>query len=117
MSQSSGAVIQWPWYLSIHEPTITLLLAAAAAFLLVMGSLLAVFLTSKGSTTSSALTTYARFFYASFLKPHTGDGAVTGQQAALESFYKAQVGQTLTLMPRSVITSHRPQPRQVIATS
>lgn len=31
-----------------------------------------------------------RFFYANFLKPHTGDES-TGQQAALESFYKAQV--------------------------
>ena len=31
-----------------------------------------------------------RFFYATFLKPHTGDDS-TGQQAALESFYKAQV--------------------------
>ena len=38
-----------------------------------------------------SLTTFARFFYASFLKPHSGDDAVTGQQAALESFYKAQV--------------------------
>ena len=38
-----------------------------------------------------SLRTFARFFYASFLKPHDGDGAVTGQQAALESFYKAQV--------------------------
>lgn len=33
---------------------------------------------------------FARFFYASFLKPHTGDGS-GGQQAALENFYKAQV--------------------------
>jgi hypothetical protein len=32
---------------------------------------------------------YAKFFYACFLKPHSGDG--TGnQQDALESFYKAQ---------------------------
>ena len=38
-----------------------------------------------------SLRTFARFFYASFLKPHNGDGAITGQQAALESFYKAQV--------------------------
>ena len=45
----------------------------------------------KTSTKSDGLGTYARFFYASFLKPHTGDGADTGQQAALESFYKAQV--------------------------
>ena len=39
----------------------------------------------------SGLATFARFFYASFLKTHSGDGAITGQQAALESFYKAQV--------------------------
>lgn len=38
----------------------------------------------------SGLTTFTRFFYASFLKPHSGDGAITGQQAALESFYNAQ---------------------------
>ena len=38
-----------------------------------------------------SLRTFTRFFYASFLKPHNGDGAITGQQAALESFYKAQV--------------------------
>ena len=46
---------------------------------------------SKQSDVSNGLTTFARFFYASFLKPHNGDGATTGQQAALESFYKAQV--------------------------
>lgn len=39
----------------------------------------------------SGLAAFARFFYASFLKPHSGDGAIAGQQAALESFYKAQV--------------------------
>ena len=33
---------------------------------------------------------FSKFFYASFLKPHTGDGLI-GQQAALESFYKVQV--------------------------
>ena len=38
---------------------------------------------------------FYKFFYASFLKPHTGDGTVTGQQAALESFYEAQVCQGL----------------------
>jgi betaine lipid synthase len=40
----------------------------------------------------SALTSFLRFFYASFLKPHTGDGTGNGQQDALESFYKAQAG-------------------------
>ncbi|KAL9101907.1 MAG: hypothetical protein Q9163_002873 [Psora crenata] len=38
----------------------------------------------------SFLTEYGRFFYASFLKPHGEERACTGQQAALESFYKAQ---------------------------
>ena len=95
MSQFSGAIIQWPWPSSLHVPAIYVLLAVATAVLLFVGSLLAALWTFKVSTTSSALTTYARFFYASFLKPHTGDGAVTGQQAALESFYKAQVGQNL----------------------
>jgi len=41
---------------------------------------------------SNALVNFGRFFYASFLKPHCGHGTLTGQQAALESFYKAQVG-------------------------
>ncbi|KAF4629462.1 hypothetical protein G7Y89_g8685 [Cudoniella acicularis] len=39
----------------------------------------------------SAFASFLRFFYASFLKPHTGD-AGNGQQDALESFYKAQAG-------------------------
>jgi len=37
----------------------------------------------------SAWTSLVRFFYACFLKPHEDDGN-GGQQAALESFYKAQ---------------------------
>lgn len=37
----------------------------------------------------SAWSSFMRFFYACFLKPHEGDGSA-GQQAALESFYKAQ---------------------------
>ncbi|CAG8974099.1 hypothetical protein HYALB_00011621 [Hymenoscyphus albidus] len=40
----------------------------------------------------NAFTSFLRFFYASFLKPHTGDGTGNGQQDALESFYKAQAG-------------------------
>lgn len=39
----------------------------------------------------STFASFLRFFYASFLKPHTGD-AGNGQQDALESFYKAQAG-------------------------
>ncbi|KAG9228774.1 hypothetical protein BJ875DRAFT_500474 [Amylocarpus encephaloides] len=40
----------------------------------------------------NSFTSFLRFFYASFLKPHTGDGTGNGQQDALESFYKAQAG-------------------------
>ncbi len=49
----------------------------------------------------AGLGTFARFFYASFLKPHNGDGAITGQQAALESFYKAQVVSPLAISSHS----------------
>ncbi|KAA8575153.1 hypothetical protein EYC84_004358 [Monilinia fructicola] len=41
---------------------------------------------------TNALASFVRFFYASFLKPHSGDGTANGQQDALESFYKAQAG-------------------------
>ena len=91
MSLSVRAVAHWPWSVSLPIHAFYLLLAAVAAILLVGGGLLAVFSSSKVPAKSSTLATYARFFYASFLKPHTGDGAATGQQAALESFYKAQV--------------------------
>lgn len=37
------------------------------------------------------LSTYPKFFYASFLKPHATDDAHHGQQSALESFYNTQV--------------------------
>lgn len=40
----------------------------------------------------SPLTSFLRFFYASFLKPHASGEGVNGQQDALESFYKAQAG-------------------------
>ncbi|QSZ29575.1 hypothetical protein DSL72_004091 [Monilinia vaccinii-corymbosi] len=40
----------------------------------------------------NAIRSFLRFFYASFLKPHDGDGTENGQQDALESFYRAQAG-------------------------
>ena len=42
------------------------------------------------SDTFPNVASYCRFFYVSFLKPHTGDGNGC-QQDALESFYKFQV--------------------------
>ena len=53
---------------------------------------LAQFRPSPGSSkASSAITNFLKFFYASFLKPHSIDDTNGGQQSALESFYKAQV--------------------------
>lgn len=46
----------------------------------------------------NAIVNFGKFFYASFLKPHSGDDAATGQQSALESFYRAQVGFLLSIM-------------------
>ncbi|KAL8790172.1 MAG: hypothetical protein Q9195_006499 [Heterodermia aff. obscurata] len=78
------------WDLSSMSPVSYILLAVVAIALLFVGSIFIVLSTPKTSAKSNGLVTYARFFYASFLKPHTGDGTDTGQQAALESFYKAQ---------------------------
>lgn len=45
-----------------------------------------------GDEGASTFASFLWFFYASFLKPHTGDGDGNGQQDALESFYKTQAG-------------------------
>lgn len=65
-----------------------------AGIVVLLGAIFAVTsLTSKKQEESpGALFSFLRFFYASFLKPHTGDGTGNGQQDALESFYKAQAG-------------------------
>jgi betaine lipid synthase len=67
---------------------------AASAVLFVVGFVFAATLWSfkNFSDFVDSARSYARFFYASFLKPHTGDHTGT-QQDALESFYQAQVGQ------------------------
>lgn len=82
---------QMQWDLSSMSPVSYILLVVVAISLLLVGSIFMILSAPNTSTKSNGLVTYARFFYASFLKPHTGDGADTGQQAALESFYKAQV--------------------------
>jgi betaine lipid synthase len=43
----------------------------------------------KDPAEPDAWSSFVRFFYACFLKPHETDSSA-GQQAALESFYKAQ---------------------------
>ncbi|KAG9245506.1 hypothetical protein BJ878DRAFT_14677 [Calycina marina] len=63
------------------------------AFLLLLTGLVYVTTISQSSKDNeenpSTLKSFLRFFYASFLKPHTGDTG-NGQQDALESFYSAQ---------------------------
>ena len=68
------------------------LLAVAASILILVTGILSVTML-RSSACKSALDSFhnfSKFFYVSFLKPHTGD-CLAGQQGALESFYKAQV--------------------------
>lgn len=70
---------------------LSLLLAFFAVIVLAAGFSFTTLVGPKQFRAPRSLSTFARFFYASFIKPHNGDSAATGQQAALESFYKAQV--------------------------
>jgi hypothetical protein len=73
----------------------TQIIIVGATLVLLIGVIFAVtFQKSKkeDEENPSGFNSFLRFFYASFLKPHTGDGLGEGQQAALESFYKAQAG-------------------------
>lgn len=69
------------------------ILAVACAVLAVIGVVFAFAFQARkdGCESPSAIRSFGTFFYACFLKPHTGDSNGTGQQAALEGFYKAQV--------------------------
>ena len=68
-------------------------LAVIFAVLLVLGIACLIAVSKhKWSHQSTAISSFARFFYVSFLKPHAANELGSGQQAALESFYEAQVG-------------------------
>ena len=86
-----------PFDSPLHHDHVQILLAASAMLLLVVGVLaLALSEVKKPSLDAlGPLANFCRFFYASFLKPHTRDSTGSGQQAALESFYEAQVKATL----------------------
>ena len=90
MALSALTTARWIPYFSSGFQNLYILFALFALFVLVDQLLIGVLPLRKFSKGSDMLTTFFKFFYASFLKPHTGDGALTGQQAALESFYKAQ---------------------------
>ncbi len=74
----------------LKDPYSRIILVGASLTLLI-GIIFAVtFRSSKnGIDEPSAWSSFVRFFYACFLKPQDSDGSA-GQQAALESFYKAQ---------------------------
>lgn len=75
-----------------RDPYTQIIIVGAGIALLVT---LVFFLTNKTigdkDTEPNTFTSYLRFIYGCFLKPHTGDSG-NGQQDALESFYKAQAG-------------------------
>lgn len=88
------AVTGWANYQSQVLPvTKTFCALSVLAFILV--GLLALL---EQSRKSNAIVNFGKFFYASFLKPHSGDDAATGQQSALESFYRAQVGSRVSCL-------------------
>jgi betaine lipid synthase len=73
----------------------TQIIIVGASLLLLIGIIFAttfIRASQKDDEDIGTLRSFLRFFYASFLKPHTGDGTENGQQDALESFYKAQAG-------------------------
>ncbi|KAH8819166.1 hypothetical protein F5884DRAFT_657384 [Xylogone sp. PMI_703] len=78
-----------------RDPHAQILLAGATSFALIGIVFASTFVRKSKKTPAeveepSAVTSFLRFFYASFLKPHEKD--VANQQDALESFYKAQAG-------------------------
>ena len=90
MSFSTLASATWPVDLNFRVQHLYIFLALSAVVVFTGRILLTALSQVQLSKGSSALATLGKFFYACFLKPHNGDGASTGQQAALESFYKAQ---------------------------
>lgn len=68
------------------------IIIAASAILLFIATIFGIFFLKPKSLirVTEVTSSYAKFVYVSFFKPHTGDSG-DGQQGALESFYKAQV--------------------------
>lgn len=79
-----------PDVLALKDPHHQILIVGVAIALLI-GIIFAVTSqpTQKPDAEPTQWSSFVRFVYACFLKPHENDGSGT-QQAALESFYKAQ---------------------------
>ncbi|KAF2687432.1 hypothetical protein K458DRAFT_415690 [Lentithecium fluviatile CBS 122367] len=71
----------------IPRDPFNLVVLAVGVLVVFLLTVFAVGFQSKGE--KSSLKAYLKFFWACFVKPHTGDGSGS-QQDALESFYKAQ---------------------------
>lgn len=71
------------------------ILIVGASIIILIGIIFATAFKSNKSPKNdeelTSLSSFIRFFYACFLKPHEKHGS-NGQQDALESFYKAQAG-------------------------
>jgi hypothetical protein len=77
----------------VRDPhTRIFLVGATLVFLISIVFAITLWRAEKDKEEQGTFISFLRFFYASFLKPHTGDGTGNGQQDALESFYKAQAG-------------------------
>ena len=84
-------LISWSSFQSSSLVHLKILLAASAILFFLGGVFVIAFKKPQAwQETSDSISSFGRFFYVSFLKPHTGDG-LAGQQGALESFYNAQV--------------------------
>lgn len=82
-----------PSILFSKDPHTQILIVGATVVLLVAVIFAVTFRAGKeDGENPDPVSSFLRFFYASFLKPHSRDGAGNGQQDALESFYKNQAG-------------------------
>ena len=96
----ASSFISFPQFLRLGEQHVRVVLAAFAVFTFV--GIVFFYFYSRPKSLPPALEkvfSYLKFFYVSFLKPHTGDGG-GGQQDALESFYRVQVCYTYLIYGR-----------------
>ncbi len=82
--------------------------------LLVLAGLLLLFYAALSSQSKirfsySPVLNFCTFFYSSFLKPHSKDDSLVGQQGALESFYKVQVHDFSSMRNASILTTQSGQ--------
>ncbi|KAI9780899.1 MAG: hypothetical protein M1835_004411 [Candelina submexicana] len=74
---------------ALEQRPLEIIAVAVVVLLLLSFTFLCPF-SQEAKVLSAKTTSFLKFFYASFLKPHQDSATGTGQQAALESFYKAQ---------------------------